>query len=155
MFIRLNTLTKPEAVDFILATILPSDIQADTSVLRSYTDHELISMALHTLVGELRSKARIDAWKVLRSAYPQFDLGSNKSQGKGGSEEYDASRWLIRVLALSIERLGVDEEAFRDDMKVTVERWFTEREKIGEVQRAGPSVSGSTVEDRWIVKIRR
>lgn len=153
MFIRLDHVTRPEAVHAILASI-GTEVNTDRD--------KLVSMALHTLVSELRSKARSDAWKVLRSAYPQFDLGSNKPQSEGkpsrvseGGGVDDTHQWIVRVLSLGGEKYHAESEASRSDIEVAVERWFTEREKLGEVQRSGPNAAGAIVEGRWVVKIKR
>lgn len=156
MFIRLNHLTRLEAVDAVITGMFPSDAQANL-------DREPVTMALYTLVRGIRSNVKKDAWKVLRSAYPQFDLGSNtpQSDGKasggseGGGKADDTRRWLVRVLSLDSEKSNTEGKAPGHDTESTVERWFTEREKSGEVQRAGPNASGTTVEGRWVVKIKR
>ncbi|EIM81758.1 uncharacterized protein STEHIDRAFT_161923 [Stereum hirsutum FP-91666 SS1] len=156
MLIQLNLLTRPEAVDAIIISMFPSDTQANL-------DRETVTMSLYTLVRGIRSKAKNDAWKVLRSAYPQFDLGPNAphSEGKtsggseGGGKVDDTRRWLVRVLSLDSEKSNTEGKASGNDTELTVERWFTEREKSGEVQRAGPNASGTTVEGRWVVKVKR
>lgn len=156
MFIQLNLLTRPEAVDAIIISMFPSDAQVNL-------DRETVTMALYTLMRVIRSKAKNDAWKVLRSAYPQFDLGSDtpQTEGKtssgseGGGKADDTRRWLMRVLSLDSEKSSTERKASGRDTELTVERWFAEREKSGEVQRAGPNASGTTVEGRWVVKIKR
>lgn len=76
------------------------------------------------------------------------------SGGREGSGA-DTRRWFVHLLSLGGEESVAEGKALGHDTEVTVERWFSEREKKGEVQKAGPNASGTTVEGRWIVKIKR
>lgn len=155
-FTEFNTLTQMEAMNSLLESLLQSvPIQEDSKPTK-YTDRELVSKALLALASDLRRKMRISAWKVLKSAYPQFDLGSSQSmsekQGGGGSEGEKTRSFLVRTLALEWKGSSKERDVV---LGLEVERWFFDREKVGEVQRAGPNPSGTMVEGRWIVKIRR
>ena len=100
-------------------------------------------MALHSILASLRSKARISAWRVLRSAYPQFALPVG-----------DTRTWLSRTLLLDHESATsgkgkVDQDEAEKLTEAELELWFTEREKLREVGRK------DGFEGRWVVETKR
>ncbi|ETW81517.1 hypothetical protein HETIRDRAFT_156243 [Heterobasidion irregulare TC 32-1] len=136
-YLTFNELTRRTAIPR-----LSCSSKSDSSSHISATP-DLAKKALYTLLESLRFKARISAWRVLRSAYPQFALPVG-----------DTRTWLSRTLLLDHEIVTSSEgkngqEGAEKLTKSELELWFTEREKLREVGRK------DGFEGRWVVEIKR
>ncbi|THH20586.1 hypothetical protein EW146_g787 [Bondarzewia mesenterica] len=141
-YLQLDDLTQPATVVRLLAELESPALSLSSSREGRAPAPNLPREAFQSLLLNLCWTVRMMAWRILRSAYPQFALPVGNTR-----------EWVARVLLLNEKHEDNDKvnkrRQFQDTEDPGIDLWFSEREKVGEVgMKEG-------LEGRWVVKIKR